>query len=109
FYSLRELSYQLHSYILYSPLHDENVSALIDRKPGRKLVPVFPDQNLDVRIASVFFVGRCQENDVAIQAKIGSLQGDKRRQICCQQDRKSTRLNSSHGSISYAVFCLKTK
>src|SRR2546429_6484492 len=24
-------------------------------------------------------------------------------------DRKSTRLNSSHGYISYAVFCLKTK
>src|SRR3989337_3096342 len=24
-------------------------------------------------------------------------------------DRKSTRLNSSHGSISYAVFCLHTK
>src|SRR5687768_18085098 len=35
---------------------------------------------------------------------------------CCQQllvahleDRKSTRLNSSHGYISYAVFCLKKK
>src|SRR5207245_11319457 len=26
-----------------------------------------------------------------------------------QGDRKSTRLNSSHGSISYAVFCLKKK
>src|SRR5690242_21592530 len=26
-----------------------------------------------------------------------------------QQDRKSTRLNSSHMSISYAVFCLKKK
>src|SRR5207245_5175056 len=25
------------------------------------------------------------------------------------QDRKSTRLNSSHGSISYAVFCLNKK
>src|SRR3989337_2652706 len=25
----------------------------------------------------------------------------------CALDRKSTRLNSSHGSISYAVFCLK--
>src|SRR5438128_6697779 len=25
------------------------------------------------------------------------------------EDRKSTRLNSSHGSISYAVFCLKKK
>src|SRR3712207_7560674 len=24
-------------------------------------------------------------------------------------DRKSTRLNSSHANISYAVFCLKTK
>src|SRR2546422_11712906 len=35
---------------------------------------------------------------------------------CCRrcvsdssQDRKSTRLNSSHGYISYAVFCLKKK
>src|SRR5690606_39995708 len=26
-----------------------------------------------------------------------------------QQDRKSTRLNSSHVKISYAVFCLKKK
>src|SRR2546422_3675574 len=26
-----------------------------------------------------------------------------------EQDRKSTRLNSSHGYISYAVFCLKKK
>src|SRR5699024_11842330 len=26
-----------------------------------------------------------------------------------KQDRKSTRLNSSHVSISYAVFCLKKK
>src|SRR5688572_32072850 len=27
----------------------------------------------------------------------------------CPQDRKSTRLNSSHSQISYAVFCLKKK
>src|SRR3712207_8365114 len=26
-----------------------------------------------------------------------------------EQDRKSTRLNSSHANISYAVFCLKKK
>src|SRR5689334_24709970 len=26
-----------------------------------------------------------------------------------ERDRKSTRLNSSHSSISYAVFCLKKK
>src|SRR5207245_11458976 len=30
-------------------------------------------------------------------------------QAISQPDRKSTRLNSSHGSISYAVFCLKKK
>src|SRR5699024_11474144 len=28
---------------------------------------------------------------------------------CSRLDRKSTRLNSSHVSISYAVFCLKKK
>src|SRR5262252_10245542 len=27
----------------------------------------------------------------------------------CRRDRKSTRLNSSHTVISYAVFCLKKK
>src|SRR2546430_11396720 len=29
--------------------------------------------------------------------------------VCLHQDRKSTRLNSSHSQISYAVFCLKKK
>src|SRR2546430_10084183 len=28
---------------------------------------------------------------------------------CSREDRKSTRLNSSHSQISYAVFCLKKK
>src|SRR2546429_3872390 len=31
------------------------------------------------------------------------------RSILNRLDRKSTRLNSSHGYISYAVFCLKKK
>src|SRR2546421_5232121 len=29
--------------------------------------------------------------------------------VCSSDDRKSTRLNSSHDQISYAVFCLKKK
>src|SRR6266542_4086846 len=29
--------------------------------------------------------------------------------VASEGDRKSTRLNSSHGSISYAAFCLKKK
>src|SRR3989449_7880009 len=31
------------------------------------------------------------------------------RRVARARDRKSTRLNSSHGYISYAVFCLKKK
>src|SRR2546429_4625203 len=42
--------------------------------------------------------GHAPEDDGA-----GDLGGDGR------PDRKSTRLNSSHGYISYAVFCLKKK
>src|SRR3712207_7235721 len=32
-----------------------------------------------------------------------------RRSVTLTGDRKSTRLNSSHANISYAVFCLKKK
>src|SRR2546422_8377530 len=35
--------------------------------------------------------------------------GARRRAVLAPLDRKSTRLNSSHGYISYAVFCLKKK
>src|SRR5436305_10390769 len=37
---------------------------------------------------------------------VGALQHQRR---CLHPDRKSTRLNSSHVRISYAVFCLKKK
>src|SRR3712207_7543892 len=35
--------------------------------------------------------------------------GDRRGHRAVAEDRKSTRLNSSHANISYAVFCLKKK
>src|SRR2546430_5171248 len=37
-------------------------------------------------------------------AKLAAIDGQR-----CSLDRKSTRLNSSHSQISYAVFCLKKK
>src|SRR2546430_12046870 len=37
-----------------------------------------------------------------------AISGSARRR-CPMKDRKSTRLNSSHSQISYAVFCLKKK
>src|SRR5438128_3190018 len=60
---------------------------------------------------------RCERAPVAcVVAGEPPERGDERsRSARCLQrgaaegDRKSTRLNSSHGSISYAVFCLKKK
>src|SRR3712207_7992771 len=40
-----------------------------------------------------------------LAVKLGSIDPDR----VHAQDRKSTRLNSSHANISYAVFCLKKK
>src|SRR5207302_7914940 len=39
----------------------------------------------------------------------GLLQRSKENEVILAGDRKSTRLNSSHVKISYAVFCLKKK
>src|SRR5439155_17220991 len=41
------------------------------------------------------------------QRRVG--RGDRARPPVGDRDRKSTRLNSSHVAISYAVFCLKKK
>src|SRR5438309_8818216 len=45
----------------------------------------------------------------AAQLVRGGRAGPRHRARCRRPDRKSTRLNSSHSSISYAVFCLKKK
>src|SRR2546430_12183411 len=43
------------------------------------------------------------------RSHVGEVDLTARRVIIGRQDRKSTRLNSSHSQISYAVFCLKKK
>src|SRR2546429_6770252 len=45
----------------------------------------------------------------ALQRRIGFAGARQFRLRLQPRDRKSTRLNSSHGYISYAVFCLKKK
>src|SRR3989442_7538602 len=54
-----------------------------------------------------------RSNQVAVGARLGAVARVKVRRHRCgpghTQDRKSTRLNSSHVRISYAVFCLKKK
>src|SRR3712207_7219310 len=40
---------------------------------------------------------------------VPAVQAFTRENVESERDRKSTRLNSSHANISYAVFCLKKK
>src|SRR3712207_8358943 len=55
--------------------------------------------------------------DVELEHRSGLLRGvhvqrlvaDRQLRVLHREDRKSTRLNSSHANISYAVFCLKKK
>src|SRR2546430_3968484 len=47
--------------------------------------------------------------DVAARGLVELDELGARRHEAAQLDRKSTRLNSSHSQISYAVFCLKKK
>src|SRR5690554_7003292 len=50
------------------------------------------------------------EGQVLIDGKdLSSMNETQRTALRNQEDRKSTRLNSSHVRISYAVFCLKKK
>src|SRR3712207_8861954 len=53
-----------------------------------------------VRTETAISAGRASVASVAVDAARAAI-GD--------LDRKSTRLNSSHANISYAVFCLKKK
>src|SRR3712207_8059906 len=47
--------------------------------------------------------------EAALKARASGFGGADIRADRDVQDRKSTRLNSSHANISYAVFCLKKK
>src|SRR5256886_11767104 len=52
---------------------------------------------------------RTPETQARIDASTAPRSRASHRTPCLRRDRKSTRLNSSHSQISYAVFCLKKK
>src|SRR2546430_5853782 len=68
---------------------------LMIRRPPRSTL--FPYTTL---FRSAFGLGDERRDRLAVE-------GDAR--VAGERDRKSTRLNSSHSQISYAVFCLKKK
>src|SRR3712207_8072456 len=54
-------------------------------------------------------VGDSAESQRRVRVADGGRIGRVRATVRSPLDRKSTRLNSSHANISYAVFCLKKK
>src|SRR5699024_11660172 len=57
----------------------------------------------------VGFMGENRKNNRQIKFRVSDHEYEELEQTANNLDRKSTRLNSSHVSISYAVFCLKQK
>src|SRR2546430_11561573 len=55
------------------------------------------------------FAGRALSSPIPIYQGAGRSRIDDVPKLLVNPDRKSTRLNSSHSQISYAVFCLKKK
>src|SRR5256885_8271230 len=86
---------------------------MIRRPPRSTLFPYTTlfrsvDRFLDILTAQHVDVGRFRA--VKIPQRAGnSFVGGGLRRVRRLEDRKSTRLNSSHLVISYAVFCLKKK
>ena len=80
---------------------------------GAKVISTaFADMGYDVDIGPLFQTPAeaaqdAVDNDVHIVGMSSLAAGHKT--LLPQLDRKSTRLNSSHPVISYAVFCLKKK
>src|SRR5689334_23783627 len=86
---------------------------------GQGLVEVEPNRGAVVRsfdrddVLDLYEIRALIEPHAAARAatRIGAAQIAELAALCDaeDQDRKSTHLNSSHSSISYAVFCLKKK
>src|SRR5437868_9451980 len=80
-------------------------SDLVDHRLGDALVGAPAKHRLQPRRAVDHRRGEDHRVEGALGGAIVEL-GQDRAQVG-EEDRKSTRLNSSHVSISYAVFCLK--
>src|SRR3712207_7711086 len=79
---------------------------MIRRPPRSTLFPyttLFRSQTLRNALPQSQIVVRSAGSSVLLTGVVGSALDAQ------QADRKSTRLNSSHANISYAVFCLKKK
>src|SRR2546427_8002213 len=83
---------------------------MIRRPPRSTLFPYTPLFRSDVqRLEHARRVGRRQRGREDQRPRVVLQVVDHGLRASHEADRKSTRLNSSHSQISYAVFCLKKK
>src|SRR2546422_6260711 len=92
------------------------LDALVEKDAGLPLGAIFQlhGEAYYRRLAREVLTRFLAETDAAVLATGGGIVTDPGsfrllQKRCRTVDRKSTRLNSSHGYISYAVFCLKKK
>src|SRR4051812_49815392 len=79
-------------------------------KVGAEMAEVLRERGCDVREAEIEFTDARYAERFSRFSEIGvSSTRPGAFAAISESDRKSTRLNSSHMSISYAVFCLKKK
>src|SRR5205814_9349930 len=83
--------------------------------PPTHTSPLSLHDALPIYIATIFTAGHSRRNRPIVCSppcpgmKMSTITTSAARRRCRDRDRKSTRLNSSHLGISYAVFCLKKK
>src|SRR5688500_20367912 len=68
-----------------------------------------PISNQHMNRSAPYFTKPRRPISPSLYEKITGGSASRGEQVRCERDRKSTRLNSSHLVISYAVFCLKKK
>src|SRR2546422_7756314 len=74
---------------------------VVDDVPGQKRIPADRGEHDGQPFARAVIRG--------VARVLPEIPVDRQQTAAAYLDRKSTRLNSSHGYISYAVFCLKKK
>src|SRR5205814_5475671 len=91
-------------------IHGSNISLAgftTGTSPNRKLADFF---QVAIDPQGMAFVSWADDSaDFSGHAYVAHQIGGEVRRVVGPRDRKSTRLNSSHLGISYAVFCLKKK
>src|SRR5207245_9627038 len=83
------------------PVGVDPARAVLDHVGGESRLPRVRRRPRDAE------VGGQPDEEHLLEARVPPVAGEAGRRLAIRLDRKSTRLNSSHGSTSYAVFCLK--